>query len=217
VALHDAVETVPEIYNSLTQEDVMKPSRLAMVASLVVCLVAPALAEKAPLADRFEGVFISMNAPGAMGSRVEIWIDAYTSDDVAAQLVGLLEQKGQQDVLNQVTKLQAGRLQIGTSNAYPIAVARQRANDDGSRTVFLVSSRPFAGFEPRTGTRIEDYPFGIIELKLDATGKGEGQIIGAAQLSFDPATKHLNIASYAVEPGRLSEVKDTLDKEKEKK
>jgi len=195
----------------------MKRSQLVVAGLLVVCLAAPALAEKETLVDRFEAVFISMNAPGAMGSRVEIWIDQYTPDDVAQKLVADLEQKGQQEVFNEVTKLQAGRLQIGTSNAYPIAVARQRQNDDGSRTVFLVSSRPFAGFEARGGSKIEDYPFGIIELKLDSEGKGEGQIIGAAQLSFDKATRHLNVASYAVEPGRLSDAKDTMNKEKEKK
>jgi hypothetical protein len=184
------------------------------VLVLLASLVAPAFAEeKKPVADEFTAVFISMNAPGAMGSPVQIWINSYTADDVAKNLALTLEQKGQQGLLNEILNLDVGRLRIGTSMGYPISVARQRVNADGSRTVFLVSNRPFVGFQPQGGTRIEDYPFGVVEIKLDAEGKGEGQIIGSAQLSFDETKTNLNIASYAVQPGRLSDVKTKTKKQ----
>jgi hypothetical protein len=168
--------------------------------------------EKKPMADEFSGVFISMNAPGAMGSPVQIWVESYTADDVAQTLAATLAQKGQQGLLNAITNYHVGNIRIGTSNGYPISVARQRVNADGSRTVFLASDRPFAGFQPQGGTRIADYPFGIIELKLGADGTGEGTITGAAQLSFDETKKNLNIASYAVQPGKISDVKDKKKK-----
>jgi hypothetical protein len=187
----------------------MNVKRFAMiVAAMIATVAAPAFAEdKKPVADEFTAVFISMNAPGAMGSPVQIWVNEYTTDDVAKSLALALAEKGQQGLLDAITKIQVGQIRIGTSMSYPMSVARQRANADGTRTVFLVTNRPFDGFQPAGGTRVQDYPFGVIELNLKADGSGEGQIVGAAQLSFDDAKKNLNIASYAVQPGRLSDVK----------
>jgi len=186
----------------------MTPLKIGTAAIVIALLAAPVLAkEKKPVADEFSGVYISMNAPGAMGSPVSIWVNEYTTDDLTKTLAQTLNEKGQQGLLNAITDYHVGNLRIGTSNGYPISVARQVVEADGSRTVFLASNRPFAGFEPTGGTRIEDYPFGIIVLKLKADGSGEGQIVGAAQLSFDDAKQHLNIASYATQPGRISDVK----------
>jgi hypothetical protein len=187
----------------------MNVKRFAVLAAVLIAIVAaPTFAEeKKPVADEFSAVYISMNAPGAMGSPVQIWVNSYTSDADAQALAATLATKGQQGVLDAITKVQVGQIRIGTSMSYPMSVARQRVNADGSRVVFLVTNRPFDGFQPAGGTRIEDYPFGVIELKLKADGTGEGQIVGAAQLSFDDTKKNLNIASYAVQPGRLSDVK----------
>jgi hypothetical protein len=191
------------------KEAAMTPRRVTVAVLAVLALLAvPVLAEeKKPLADEFTGVFISMNAPGAMGSPVQIYIESYTPDDVTTSLAKTLEEKGQQALVNALPGTRCGTIRIGTADGYPISVARQRVNADGSRIVFAVSNRPFVGFQAQAGTRIQDYPFGVIKLSLDAEGKGEGQIIGAAQLSFDEDKKNLNIASYAVQPGRISDVK----------
>jgi hypothetical protein len=172
-------------------------------------LLSPAVAkdEKKKMADQFAGTLVSMNAPGAMGSRVQIWVESYTDDATAEGLIKTLSDQGQRALLDKVTDLRAGTIRVGTSNGYPISVARQRVAADGSRTVVLATSRPFVGFAPNAGTRIEDYPFGLIELKLAADGTGEGTLIGAAQLAFDPATKDLSVKTYATQPSRLTNVK----------
>jgi hypothetical protein len=186
----------------------MTNKRIGIVLGLVLLLAAvPAGAEKKPMADEFTGVFISMNAPDAMGSQVRVWVESYTADDVAQKLAATLAESGQKGLLDAITDLRIGTIRIGTASGYPISVARQRPNADGSRTVFLATSRPLVGFQPRPGAKIDDYPFGIIELKLGPDGKGEGTIVGAAQLSFDESKRNLNIASYATEPGRISDLK----------
>jgi hypothetical protein len=181
----------------------------ALALLLVSALAAAPIAakDKKPMADELTGTLISMNAPGAMGSRVQIWIEAYTPDDVAESLVKTLTDKGQQGLLNAITDFRAGTVRIGTSDGYPISVARQRVGPDGGRTIILATSRPFVGFAPAAGTRIEDYPFGLVEIKLAADGTGEGTLVGAAQLAFDPETKNLSVKTYATQPSRLSSVK----------
>jgi len=153
------------------------------------------------MADEFTGTLISMEVSAAMGKRVQNWVESYTPDDVAEGLIKTLSEQGQRPLLNAVTDLRVGTIKLGTSNGYPISVARQRVQPDGSRTVVLVTSRPFVGFAPAAGTRIDDYPFGLIELRLAADGTGEGTIVGAAQLAFDPATKDLSAARDTIQRG----------------
>jgi hypothetical protein len=181
-----------------------------VIAPLVAfaLLLSPAVAkEKKKPAEQLTGTLVSMNAPGAMGSRVQIWIEAYTDDATAEGLIKTLSEQGQRALLDKVTDLHVGTIKVGTNNGYPISVARQRVASDGSRTVVLATSRPFVGFAPNAGAKMDDYPFGLIELKLAADGTGEGTLVAAAQLAFDPATKDLSVKTYAVQPSRLTNVK----------
>ena len=51
-----------------------------------------------------------------------------------------------------------------------------------------------------------DYPLGVIELELDADGKGEGRLIAAARLKFNKDGT-LVIEQLGVRPFRLMKVK----------
>src|SRR5512145_1232433 len=180
--------------------------RLASVFVAASLFAAPSFAkkEKATMADQFTATLISMEVSAAMGKRVQIWVESYTPDDVAESLVKTLAEGGQRPLSNAIADYRAGTIKIGTSNGYPIAVARQRVAEDGSRLVFLVTNRPLSGFTPMAGARIDDYPFGVIELKLAADGTGEGTLVGAAQLAYYPEKKSLTLRSNATQPSRLS-------------
>jgi hypothetical protein len=190
----------------------MNSRRFALtVLVLLTSLVAPAFAaEKKPMADEFTAVFISMNAPGAMGSPVQIWIEAYTTDEVASSLATTLQTKGQQALVNEISNTRAGTIRIGTSDGYPISIARQRQTADG-RVILMASNRPFVGIT-EGGPAAAQSPIGVIQLELKADGTGTGTIIGAAQVSFDDK-KNLTVASEAVQPGRLSDVKEKKKKQ----
>lgn len=177
---------------------------LASVSVAALVILPSAAKDKKPMADEFSGVFISMNAPGAMGKPVSIWIESYTTDEVAQSLVATLEQKGQDVLVNELPNTRAGTIRIGTSDGYQISVARQRATPDG-RIVFLVSNRPFVGMT-QGGPAAATHPIGVIELRLKTDGTGEGTIIGAARLAIDDK-KNLTVASEASQPGRISDVK----------
>jgi hypothetical protein len=183
--------------------------RQKLSAAILACslLAAPVFAKKKPMADEFTATLISMEVSAAMGKRVQIWVESYTPDDVAESLVKTLAEGGQRPLSNAIADYRAGTLKIGTSNGYPIAIARQRVSEDGSRLVFLVTNRPMTGFAPMAGARIDDYPFGIIELKLAPDGTGEGTLVGAAQLAYDAEKKSLTLRSNATQPSRLSAVK----------
>lgn len=183
---------------------------IAVVAVFALLAVPVGAAEKKPMADEFTAVFISMNAPGAMGSPVQIWIESWTPDDVASSLATTLQEKGQMALVNALPSTRVGTIRIGTSDGYPISIARQRTTADG-RVVLLASNKPFVGFAIAEGGNAANYPFGFIQLELKADGTGTGTIIGAASISFDDK-KNLTVASQASQPGRLSDVKERKPK-----
>jgi hypothetical protein len=184
----------------------MKTNRLVLAAAASLALIAvPAVAkEKKPMADEFSGVFVSMNAPGAMGKPVSIWIESYTTDDVAESLATTLQKEGQDALANVLPNTRVGTIRIGTSDSYPISIARQRPTADG-RVVLLASDRPLVGLS-QGGAAGARHPIAFVELRLKADGTGEGTIIGAASVSFDDK-KNLTVASQASQPGRLYDVK----------
>jgi len=179
-----------------------------VVSSFTLALLAaPAAAaekkEKKPVVDQFTGTLVTMTGATArgLGEQVTIWIDEYTTDDVAQSLIKTLADGGQIALRDELQNHRAGRLRVGTNTSYPLCVARQRIASDG-RVILLATNSPLTGFQMNQGLRAQDYPIGFIELKLKADGTGEGTVVGMAKVSFDE-NKNLNIASYGTQPGRL--------------
>ena len=108
----------------------------ALLTAAVLAGASVPAKDKKPMADEFTGTLISMET-GQMGTRVVIYIEAYTPDDVAERLVATLAEKGQQGLLNVISDERAGTLRLGTADGYPIAVARQRVDASG-----FIGSRP---------------------------------------------------------------------------
>jgi len=169
--------------------------------------------EKKPVADQFTGTLLTMTGPtsGGLGDPVTIWIDEYTSDEVAQSLIKTLADGGQIALRDELQNHRAGRIRVGANTSYPLAIARQRIGTDG-RVVLLATNSPLSGYAINEGLRAQDYPIGFIELKLKADGTGEGTVVGMAKVSFDDQ-KNLSIASLRTQPARLTNV-ETVTKKK---
>ncbi|MGZ6989449.1 MAG: hypothetical protein ACXVH0_10860, partial [Thermoanaerobaculia bacterium] len=93
------------------------------------------------------------------------------------------------------------------SIGWDLYYARDHRNADGTRRVVLASDRPVSFREVSGSRRSLDYRVTIIELHLDADGKGEGKIVEAAKLTWDKNTKKLEIENYNALPVDLLQVK----------
>ena len=67
----------------------------------------------------------------------------------------------------------------------------------------LVSAWVLASGAP--ALQAADYPFGLIELTLDKEGKGEGRLIGAAQIELKEGI--VNVTSLGAQPVKLLSVR----------
>ena len=90
--------------------------------------------------------------------------------------------------------------------AWDVRYARETKGEDGGRQIVVATDRPGGFAEARNQPRSMDYPFTIIEMRLNTEDKGEGKLLYGTKLYFDKKTKNLVLENYAQQPVRLNEI-----------
>ena len=194
----------------------MKKTAVRALGLLLIGLASAAGVTAGSMPEQFTGRIIDAGGaiPGATSAFVTIRIDEYTSDDDVADYVKLLAERGQGALQDALWDLDIGWIRIGGSLGYPLSIARS-FDIDGGRLIRVVTDRPIQMFESMRGLRTRDYPFGIIEIRLDEDGKGSGELIAAAQAEIENG--ELKIERYGTKPFRLIGMKAEKVKVKKKK
>jgi hypothetical protein len=130
---------------------------------------------------------VAMGTGGNVGAKTTSFnfqITQYTTDEELQNFAQLVKDKGTDALRRALEKEDKGRISPVSSTGNQIAVARKR--QQGSETIItIVTARTMPFVELNRGGRTTDYPFGYLQVKLDATGKGTGQIMAAAKIRFD--------------------------------
>lgn len=79
--------------------------------------------------------------------------------------------------------------------------------DDGGQRLTIATDRYIGFFEAREQPRTIDYPFSLIEIRLDKNGKGTGKFAVATKIEFDKKKNQIVLENYSSEPVRLNNVK----------
>ena len=87
-----------------------------------------------------------------------------------------------------------------------IRYARQTPLPEGGRRIVLAMDRYIGIREARNQPRSIDYPFTLIEIRVDRNGKGEGKMSVATKINFDKKKNVIELENYASEPVRLNNV-----------
>lgn len=187
---------------------------LLCLLSFVALLSAEA--PEVSLPEEFVGTIVDAGVavPRATSARFTIHIDEYTTDEEAMELLQLLADEGPKGLEDAMRDLDKGWIRVGPSLGYPLSVARSFETENG-RVIRVATDRPIQMFEVYRGLRSRDYPFGIVEIQLDAEGEGQGQLIAAAEVGFSPEGS-LEIESLGTQPFRLLQVKQQQPKKKKK-
>ncbi len=186
-----------------------------LMAVLMVLLVAALCVTPAVAADE-EGESVRLTArvvdsmgtvPGKSSARVKMQIDAWSTDEDIIHLVQVLVQQGNKALYEELRTMdKKGYLSVDNELAHNVVVARSLAAETGKgRVVRLLLNRPITFFEAVNKLRLEDYPFGFVEVTLDENGEGVGELYAAARITV--TEEGLDIVSYAVKPLRLMKVK----------
>ena len=144
---------------------------------------------------------------------VDRWSTAAERTDI---LTTMVEMKNQDALLKALQKSTVkGRFRIpGLVGPDPhqlrlghdIRYAWQSPLPDGGTRIVLGMDRYIGFQEARSQPRTMDYPFTLIEIRVNKAGEGEGKMAIATMIDYDKDKKQLILENYSSEPVRLSKV-----------
>jgi len=172
-------------------------SRFAgFILFLLTFLVPATSAQDKTSPEAYSGTAIGTG--GSVGGKMiqfNFRITQYTTDEEVQNFAQLVKDKGTDALRRALEKEDKGRINPVGSTGNQIAVARKRMH--GSETIItIVTARTMPFVELYRNGRTTDYPFGFLQVKLDAAGNGTGQIMAAAKIRFDKKKGQYEIESY---------------------
>jgi len=158
------------------------------------------------LPERFRAVATNLSGgPGSRATTVEIKLDRMSTDGERDRLLAALRQKGQRALLTALRKAPtAGTIRTPDSLAYDLHYARSQPWGDGGQQILIATDRPIAFWEASHSARSLDYPFTVIEIHVDANGRGEGRMSVATKII--QAGREIVLENYNAQPVLLTSV-----------
>jgi hypothetical protein len=153
--------------------------------------------------ERITGTFVSMSGRTSGRSRqFTVTINRYTPPNQVRELNEALSSGGQDQLLKAMSKMDAGRVQIGTGVGVRANAVIVDPWGDGGRRITVLYERWLQIAELRYGTRSQDYPIGYAEIYLDRNGRGEGTLIPAARVRLKDGNTW-EVEDFGTFPARL--------------
>lgn len=171
-----------------------------------------------PVPVRMSAFAVNMStvAPGTTAV-MDINVTRWSTPKERENLIVTAVEKGQDALLRALQKMPAhGRIRIpgwmgpDPHNArlgWDLHYAWNTPGEDGGQRIVIATDRYIGFWEARNQPRTTDYPFMLIEIRLDKNGKGVGKMAVATKIEFDKKRNSIVLENYASEPVRLNEVK----------
>ncbi len=186
--------------------------RIAFLLGLPVALTLgglPAAGQVASNSEKesFTAVAVNISNVGRTGATaVDIVIERWTSDAENRRLFALFKEKGPEALLEALRDTpRVGYFRTPDSLAYDLHYARQMPGEDGGRRIVLATDRPIGFWEAASRPRSFDYPFTLIELRMDGEGRGVGKLSVATKITLSGDV--LVLENFANQPVHLNDVR----------
>ena len=173
------------------------------------CVVGTALfyprgaqAQSGRSSQQINGTVIGIGGRFAGRSRpFSLIVNSHTAPNQVRELTDAL-QRGQDELLRALSRMDAGRIQLGARVGVPANVIIAEPWGEGGTKLTVLYQRNLSFFELRYGTRSTDYPIGYAEMFLDRNGKGQGTFIPAARVRLRDGNTW-EVEDFGVYPARL--------------
>jgi hypothetical protein len=113
------------------------------------------------------------------------------------------------DVLRQLPRV--GFIRTPDSLGYDLHFARRQPGEDGGERVVLATDRYISFWEAANRPRTIDYPFTVIEIRLDSDGEGEGRMSLFTRILPDRRNNTVVLENYGTQPVLLNNVRKETD------
>jgi hypothetical protein len=182
---------------------------LAVVAGFLFAGPAQAQEKKEkPRKYRFTAFAVNMGS-GPKAGVIDITLERLTTAEERDNLMAAFVEGGQDKLLSALQKVKprVGFIRSPNSLGYDLQYAWRIVNSDGTSRIIIGTDRPVSFFEASRNTRTMDYPFTIIEMRLDAKGEGEGRMASGTKISKSKDGKTIELENYGISPVALNQIK----------
>jgi hypothetical protein len=182
--------------------------RLIAVAILAGLTAAPSAPAATPEGrEKFSAFAVDLTGPyGATTSVVQITVDRWSTADERRHFESVLDESGPEALLAALQKTRTvGRIFTPGSIGHDLRFAYQVALPSGGRRSVIGADRPLSFYEASRHTRSADFPFTVLEMRVDEEGRGHGKLVLAAQVTAMGET--IELENYTTTPVRLMQVR----------
>jgi len=156
--------------------------------------------------ERFSASAINMNN-GSTGN-IDITVNRWSTDKDRDKLVSVMAQKGPEKLLDALQDMPAaGHFGAPGNLSWDLHFARRMPLPEGGERVVLITDRRIGFWEAANQPRSIDYPFTVIELRLNKDGEGEGKMSIATKVIYDKSENMVTLENYDISPVQLTNVK----------
>jgi hypothetical protein len=177
---------------------------LAFTAAGLLSLGASAQTNGTP--ERYSATALNINN-GSAGS-IDITVDRWSTDKERDALRSVMLEKGPEKLLDALQDARpVGHFGAPGKLSWDLRFARRTPLPEGGERVVLVTDRPIGFREAVNQPRSFDYPFTVIELRLNKDGEGEGKMSVATKVILDKEQNSITLENYDLQPVQLTHVR----------
>ena len=183
---------------------VVRSLTFAVGSAALVGLVASAQTMGSP--ERYTANAINMDA-GTAGT-IDITVDRWSTDKQRDALINTILKQGPEKLLDAIQdEKPVGHFGAPGNLGWDLRFARRTPLPEGGERVVLVTDRRVGFREAVNQPRSIDYPFTVIELRLNADGEGEGKMSVATKVIYEKESNTITLENYGIQPVQLTNVK----------
>ena len=160
--------------------------------------------------ERFTTLAVNFDGPpGAVSTPLDITVTRWSTDAERDRLFNVLLEKGSDKLLLDVLRGMppVGRINTPGNVGWELRYAAHTGAPGRADQITLITDRPVGFSEAAMGSRTLDYPFTLIDLRINSAGNGDGKLLIGAKIQMDRMTKTMLVEDYNIRPVTLTAVK----------
>ena len=176
----------------------------ALGSAAVLTLAASAQTMGTP--ERYSASAININ--NGQAGNIDITVNRWSSDKQRDALMATMVSKGAEKLLDALQDMPAvGHFGASGNLSWDIHFARKMPLPEGGERVVLITDRRIGFREAVNQPRSIDYPFTVIDIRLNRDGEGEGKMSIATKVIYDKEENMISLEDFEISPVQLTNIR----------
>ena len=173
--------------------------RWLVLPALVATAALPARAQTASGQIALSAQLVNLNTQINLPRQtpVDITIMRWSSPGEREQLVSVLKESGRKGLLEMMQSVpRVGTIRIPGTLNYDFHFAFRTEDRGGNQSITLITDRPVGFAEAVEGPRTLEYRFMVLQVQLNAIGRGEGRLSIVTKVEADRLTGEIDLETW---------------------